>query len=447
MPFMSAKADTLLGAIGQHPEQPLVIHRDEQLTPSRLCSAAGEIKAAHPELASASIALQFSNTRELLVNLLALDGYAGEILLLPPCLSGDRLTDLVSTVGSAYLLNENGVSALAPEQEQHSGDDATAWLFTTSGTTGPPKVYSHTLNSLTATTRPPRVSAREYRWGLAYQAHRFAGMQVVLQALLSGNTLVVPPSTDLPAMVETFVEHRVNTLSATPSQWRNFLIHGAIRGCSLEQITLGGEIADQAILSTLRREFPAARIVHIYASTEAGVGFSVTDGRAGFPAAWLGQGPPCEMKISDTGSLLIRSPAMSRSGETLHARLTPEGYLDTEDRVAVSDGRVHFLGRATGIINVGGNKVHPEEIENLVRAIPGVQNALASGRGSPIMGQLVVLEVQAGELSAEESSAFVRRIRDHCRQNLPKHKVPALINIVRELAVSESGKVERRQTG
>ena len=127
--------------------------------------------------------------------------------------------------------------------------------------------------------------------GLAYQAHRFAGMQVVLQALLSGNTLVVPSSADLPAMVQAFVEHRVNTLSATPPNGGTF-IHGAIRGCSLEQITLGGEIADQAILSTLRREFPAARIVHIYASTEAGVGFSVTDGRAGFPAAWLGQGPP-----------------------------------------------------------------------------------------------------------------------------------------------------------
>jgi acyl-coenzyme A synthetase/AMP-(fatty) acid ligase len=262
---------------------------------------------------------------------------------------------------------------------------------------------------------------------------------------VSGDILILPDGHDINAMIACFVNHRVNTLSATPSQWRRFLSHGGLSQCPLQQITLGGEIADQAILSALARQFPAARIVHIYASTEAGVAFSVADQKAGFPEAWLGEGPPVDMKISDSGSLLIRSPALSGS-ESLRPRLDADGYLDTEDGVRIIAGRVHFLGRVTGLINVGGNKVHPEEVENLVREMPGIQNALVSAKASPILGQLVVLDVQAGDLSPRESMELKRRIRDHCRKHLPDYKVPALINVVRELAVSESGKIERTQS-
>ncbi len=441
---MTGESNTLLGLIRRHPDRALLICDDEEYTPSALQRAARELRAKLPETAIGTIALQFASTRDLLTALLALDGHAREILLTPPCMEGVALQQLLQASNVSHLLNDHGLSELTPREPQTPVHENTQWLFTTSGTTGTPKVYSHTLRSLTASTRSTSASGREYRWGLVYQAHRFAGMQVILQALASGSVLVVPPSMEPGAMVACFARHRVNTLSATPSQWRKLLSHGAIRECALEQITLGGEIADQAILSALRRDFPGARIVHIYASTEAGVGFSVSDGQAGFPAAWLGEGPPLAMKISAAGSLLVRGPALSQSA-SLDRRLTPDGYLDTEDSVQVNNGRVYFLGRATGVINVGGNKVHPEEVENLVREMPGIENALVSARNSPIMGQLVALQVQARAQSAEEPGALKRRIREHCRQHLPDYKVPALITVVEDLAVSESGKVDRKQ--
>jgi len=443
---MSGETASLLGMIEAHPERALIIHHDQPFTPGSLSRAARDIRARHPQLQGANVALQCADSGDFLLRLIALDGFAREILLLPPCLSGSALKGTLSRAGSTHLLDHTGASAVAPPSPAAAADGETLWLFTTSGTTGEPKVFSHTLRSLTVSTRAGRGGARECRWGLAYQPHRFAGIQVVLQALASGNVLVLPPPGDINASMEAFARHRVNTLSATPSQWRNFLSHGALRGCALEQITLGGEIADQAILSALARQFPAARIVHIYASTEAGVGFSVADGRAGFPVAWLDQGPPLQLRISAGGSLLIRSPALSCS-EALLPRLTADGYLDTQDQVIASGDRVYFLGRASGVINVGGNKVHPEEVESLVREVPGVRNALVSGRSSPLMGQLVLLEVQADDLSAAACAELKRRIRDHCRQHLPKYKMPALINIVQELAVSESGKVERKHCG
>ena len=87
-----------------------------------------------------------------------------------------------------------------------------------------------------------------------------------------------------------FVREGVNAMSATPTLWRKILMSDASRSLALRSITLGGEIADQQVLSTLASTYPSARIRHIYASTEAGTGFSVTDGKAGFPVSFLENG-------------------------------------------------------------------------------------------------------------------------------------------------------------
>src|SRR5690606_28394717 len=85
------------------------------------------------------------------------------------------------------------------------------------------------------------------------------------------------------------LQHSVNAVSATPSLWRQLMMTAQLSTLPLQQITLGGEIADQPLLDTLAALFPTARLLHIYASTEAGVGFAVADKRAGFPASWLNQ--------------------------------------------------------------------------------------------------------------------------------------------------------------
>jgi acyl-CoA synthetase (AMP-forming)/AMP-acid ligase II len=210
----------------------------------------------------------------------------------------------------------------------------------------------------------------------------------------------------------------------------------------LRQITLGGEIVDQAVLSSLKREFPGARIVHIYASTEAGVGFAVTDGLAGFPLSWIGDGPPAHLCIAGNGHLLIKSPGSSTSAD-LSSRRTEDGYLDTEDCVQVEGDRVFFTGRASGTINVGGNKVFPEEIESVVRELAVVQYAIVGSRSSPIMGELLTLTVQVRDDCAELKAELKKQILAHCRSRLPKHKIPALIKFSDNMNLSDAGKVER----
>ena len=151
---------------------------------------------------------------------------------------------------------------------------------------------------------------------------------------------------------------------------------------SLKYVRLSGEIADGAILDSLRVAYPDARIVHAFASTEAGVAFEVTDGQEGFPASFVDAGGKVQLRIRD-GSLHIRSARtatryVGRDDIRLHDE---NGYVDTDDMVELRCDRYYFKGRRTGVINIGGLKVHPEEVESVINLHSDVRMSL-SRRGA-----------------------------------------------------------------
>jgi acyl-CoA synthetase (AMP-forming)/AMP-acid ligase II len=209
---------------------------------------------------------------------------------------------------------------------------------------------------------------------------------------------------------------------------------------------LSGEIADRAILDALHARYPQADVVHAYASTEAGVGFEVDDGREGFPASLLRRRGEVELRVSD-GSLRIRS---SRTAARYVGAQTPalkdaDGFVDTGDLVERRGERCYFVGRRGGIINVGGLKVHPEEVEAVINRHPQVRASLVRSRRNLITGAIVVADVV---LRGEPDSARAidrtddvkREILVACRQALANYKVPAAIRFVADLDVSATGK-------
>ena len=237
-------------------------------------------------------------------------------------------------------------------------------------------------------------------------------------------------------------------ISGTPSHWRKALISGALSSINPRYVRLSGEIADQAVLDALRRAFPQAIVAHAFASTEAGVGFEVQDGRAGFPASLI-DAPDLPVQI-DIAEDCLRL----RSGGTARCYLGPDtaplksadGFVATGDRLELRDGRYHFVGRSGGIINVGGYKVHPEEVEAVINSLPWVHISRVSARRSPITGAVVTadvvrsLEAGRGELPNEELKLT---IIDACRKALAAHKVPASVRFIPTLEVGPSGKLMR----
>jgi acyl-coenzyme A synthetase/AMP-(fatty) acid ligase len=318
----------------------------------------------------------------------------------------------------------------------------------TSGTSGVPKIVGHTLEGLTgAIVADGPARGASPVWATFYDIRRYGGLQIFLRAIIGGGSMVLSePAEPVADYVARLREKAVTHISGTPSHWRKLLMSGSASEFSPRYVRLSGEIADQAVLDGLSRAFPAASIGHAYASTEAGVGFAVSDGLEGFPADMIGVNRDgVEMKVED-GSLRIRSKRTAHAyvGRQAAALTDAQGFVDTGDMVEQRGDRYHFVGRRGGIINIGGLKVHPEEIEAVINRQPEVRMSRARSRRSPITGGIVVADVILAEgQDATHSDDIRARILADCRASLASHKVPAVIRFVETLDITAAGKLAR----
>lgn len=410
----------------------------------------------HPDLPQDKpIALSIRDPAHLLTALAACDGRVPALLLLLYDLAPDIVETLAAAAGCRTVISDRSdvAGAVTPETAFTSdlatpadGAFETSWIMTTSGTSGLPKLIRHRLEGLSRTVRPWRGAQAPPVWGLTYEATRFAGMQVLLQATLGGGLLVAcDPEMPVSDKLRHLVKFGATHLSATPTFWRQVMMHPLSRQLKPEQITLGGEIADQSVLDGLADRFPAARMSHIYASTETGVGFSVKDRREGFPASYLqDEVNGVRLKIVG-GRLWIRSagPKAEAIGSAGAIVCGEDGYVDTMDRVEQRGDRVFFLGRDASMVNVGGYKVHPEAVERVISQLAEVALVRVTSRRNPIAGAVLVAQVIPAQ-AVEDPEAFKARVIRHCRATLPRQAVPALVQLEELLPINAAGKLPRK---
>jgi len=359
-----------------------------------------------------------------------------EILLL----RSNPSRDLCRAWGISGLIDEN--FRVEPMEGNYASEGFQV-LLTTSGTTGEPKIARHTLTALLGRVRPRPRRYGPARWLLAFHPASFAGLQVLLTALTSRDELIAVSELSVIALKHAALDWLPTHLSATPTFWRSFLVAAgdALSKVPLSQLTLGGEVADQRTINHLRAAFPTSRIVHIYATTEAGAVFSVKDGLAGFPVQWLKTGVEgARLRITD-GILEVQSPcAMTGYLAAGGKAFTDDGWLRTGDLVTILDDRVHFLGRADTVISVGGAKVTPEEVEHMLLQVPGVLDSRVFGLPSVITGSVVATEIVT---EVSDHDGLRRAIIAHLRGRLEAHKIPRIVRFVPSIPVSQSGKKRR----
>jgi acyl-coenzyme A synthetase/AMP-(fatty) acid ligase len=401
--------------------------------------------------------------------MLELDGLARRVVLCTPDLTAAHLAHAASTAESEVLVTDRDAArqavphlkALTPSARPLSGAVVrhhtveTEWILLTSGTTGTPKLVVHTLASLGGAL--PRRSATGARpvWSTFYDIRRYGGLQIYLRAVLGGASLVLSsPGESILDFFTRAAKAGVTHISGTPSHWRRALMSGATSALAPAYVRLSGEIVDQTVLDNLKAAFPNASIGHAFASTEAGVAFDVNDGLAGFPADYVSAARAgVEMRVKD-GTLRIRSRRIATRylGEAVAPLEDEDGYVDTGDLVELRDGRYYFQGRKTGVINVGGLKVHPEEVESVLNADPRVRMSLVRARRNPILGAVVVAEVvlAGGHATASnaansgaDTDSLKTELLEACRRALASHKVPASVRFVPSLELTAAGKLVR----
>ncbi len=413
------------------------------------------------DLAGRSVLIAASSQLTSALALIELDGVARRITILPPDVDRGHLGALIADAEiDAVVVDDETQRAscnvpvcvvYSPKIAPLTGNVPPAvrseWILLTSGTTGVPKMVVHSLAGLAAAIAP-RTDNEAMVWGTFYDIRRYGGLQIFLRAVLGGASLILSSAGEPVAdHLARLARHGVTHLSGTPSHWRRALMSPEIGRIAPGYVRLSGEIADQAILDNLRTAFPQASIGHAYASTEAGVGFAVNDGLAGFPASYLdGVHEGVEMKVVD-GSLCLRSSGAASNYVARRATLRDDdGFVDSGDMVEQRGDRYYFVGRRGGIINIGGLKVHPEEVEAVINRHPQVRMSLVRPKRSPFTGAIAIADVvlKSACSRAEDEAGVKDEILTLCRNALPRHKVPAAISIVPALAVAATGKLARR---
>jgi acyl-coenzyme A synthetase/AMP-(fatty) acid ligase len=428
----------------------------------------GSSLGCHPsELLGRSILLATSDQLAAALALIQLDGVVERIVICPPETPTKQFPLLaqkgrVDTIVSDYELPDRdclaGLSRISCGSAAQSTKAVqvdrrpTEWVLLSSGTTDVPKMIVHNLISLMAPIGGPASAGSKIVWGTFYDIRRYGGLQMFLRAVMRGGSLVLSSATETTGeYLMRLSEHGVTHLSGTPSHWRRALMSPEARRIAPSYVRLSGEIADQAILNTLHSFYPNAAIGHAFASTEAGVAFEVNDGLAGFPAAMLGNHNGVEMKVCNDSLRIRSSRAASRylDGEN-GVLVDAEGFVDTGDIVELRGDRYYFLGRRNGVINVGGLKVYPEEVEAVINRHPAVRMSVVRPRRNPITGSLVSAEVMLKEASQPDgmngrtAAAISGEILEICRQSLPHYKIPAIVRYVSSLEVAAAGKLVRR---
>ena len=383
------------------------------------------------------------------VALVELDGVARRLVLCTPDLTPEQLAGVSAAAEADVALDQTSVQPVRQNLQRRRTQD-TEWILLTSGTTGVPKLVVHSFDSLAGALPRHPASVKPMVWSTFYDIRRYGGLQIYLRAVLSGSPLVLsnagePTREFLARAGAAGVTH----ISGTPSHWRRALMSGDTALIAPEYVRLSGEVADQTVLDALRAAYPSARIAHAFASTEAGVAFDVNDGLAGFPADLVGKaGGAIEMKVED-GTLRIRSgrTAARYLGAAVSQLAAGDGYVDTGDLVELADGRYYFRGRKGGIINVGGLKVYPEEVESVLNADPRVRMSLVKARRNPLTGSLVVAEVVLADSENSSDAETAEKVKSDllnaCRRVLAAHKVPALLRFVPALEMTAAGKLVR----
>jgi len=399
------------------------------------------------ELARRSVLIATRDPFAAALALIELDGIARRLIIGTPDLPSEHLPALVAKAGVDAIVSDEDVR---PAAETPVTCCRTEWVLLTSGTTGAPKMLVHSFASLTAPIGSAQGQRADVVWGTFYDIRRYGGLQIFLRAVLGPGSLVLSGAGEpIGDYLVRLGAHGATHVSGTPSHWRRALMSPEARAIAPRYIRLSGEIADQGILNALHSFYPQAAVGHAFASTEAGVGFEVDDGLEGFPASMVGAPGDVQIKVVE-GSLRIRSArnAARYLGEDGATLTDEEGFVDTGDMVQRRGDRYYFLGRRSGLINVGGLKVYPEEVEAAINRHPAVRMSMVRSRRSPITGSLVAADVVLkGEPDSTHAGGervdFKREILQICHDRLPPHKVPATIRFVPALEMAAAGKLAR----
>lgn len=308
-----------------------------------------------------------------------------------------------------------------------------------SGSTGQPKGILHNFNLVLEKFRKQRQSIVAIPF---LMIDHFGGVNTILAITASLGTVVTVSDRSLKKICSAIEEYQVELLPATPS-FLTLLIASQLFNeynlSSLKRITYGTEVMPQSTLNKLRNAFPRVILQQTYGLSEVGVlrSQSREDG-----SLWVrigGEG--FQTKILNN-VLWIKSEYAMVGYLNAPSEFDTDGWFNTQDQVEVDGDYFRILGRITDLINVGGQKVYPSEVENVILEIDNIKDVAVFGEKNPLLGQIVVAKVLLEQSESLEN--VKKRIRHECMAKLVSFKVPSKVIITEDVLHNNRQKKIRR---
>jgi long-chain acyl-CoA synthetase len=294
-----------------------------------------------------------------------------------------------------------------------------------SGSTGAPKAILHDLVGILEKFRKVRQKKTTLTFLLF---DHIGGVDTMLNTFASGGC-VVTVAERTPELVAKAIEaERVHTLPASPTFLNLLLISGVWEQrdlSSLKVIAYGTEPMPESTLRRLREVFPGVALVQTYGMSELGV---LRSRSKDSDSLWLKfTGEQFATKVVD-GTLWVKADSAMLGYLNAPDLFDADGWLNTQDAVEVDGEYLRILGRASDLINVGGQKVYPAEVENALLQLENVREVAVFGKPHPMMGQIVAARFNLKQ--PEELALFKRRMNAFCRERLAKYQIPVLVELV-----------------
>ncbi len=308
-----------------------------------------------------------------------------------------------------------------------------------SGSTGKSKAAVHDFVPLLEKFRVTRHRLRAISFLLF---DHIGGINTMLYALSNTGCLITVEDRSPAAVLRVIERHRVELLPATPTFLNLILISEAYRDfdlSSLQTVTYGTEPMPEATLKNFHARLPAVRLVQTYGLSEVGIMRSKSKASDSLWVKLGGEG--FQTRVVD-GILHVKAASTMLGYLNAPNPFTADGWFDTRDRVEVDGEYFRILGRDSELINVGGQKVYPAEVESVIQEVDNVAEATVFGEPHPITGNIVCARVSM--IKAGDDKALRKAIRKACREQLESFKVPVKVEVAQERQYTERFKKLRR---
>lgn len=301
-----------------------------------------------------------------------------------------------------------------------------------SGTSGEPKAAVHDIVPLLAKYRTRRPAWRTVTFLLF---DHIGGINTILHTLSNGATLITVADRSPDGVCAAIESSRAEVLPASPTFLRLLLLsHAQDRFdlSSIKVINYGTEPMSEMTLERLQAAFPQAQLLQSYGLAEVGILRSKSKSNDSIWVKVGGEG--IETRVVD-GILQIKALSTMLGYLNAPSPLTDDGWFITGDAVEVDGEYMKILGRRSELINVGGEKVYPSEVEEVIEGMTNVAAALVYGEPHPLMGSIVCARVAL--IEPEDEGKFAIRLKRHCRELLPVYQVPVKVAVVGREMIGE----------